>query len=154
MYKKEYQPLFEKGFQEIGLWQLDKIFLEPFNNKEQRKHLIDRFKAYINDFQFLGLDAEIWIDGSFTTLKPEPQDLDVVFLLNKNDVNALDEKKASVFEELFVKREHIKARYSLDVYFIDINDKEEKNKWILTYGYDSSNLNTKGIYKIKIKNHV
>lgn len=154
MYKKEYQPLFEKGFQEIGLWQLDSIFLEPFDNKEQRKHLIDRFMAYINDFQFLGLDAEIWIDGSFTTLKPEPQDLDVVFLLNKNDVNTLDEKKASVFEELFVKREHIKARYSLDVYYIDINDEEEKNKWILTYGCDSSNLNSKGIYKIKIKSHV
>lgn len=154
MYKKEYQPLFENGFQEIGLWQLDKIFLEPFNNKEQRKQLIDRFRAYIHDFQFLGLEAEVWIDGSFTTHKPEPQDLDVLFLLNANDVNALGEKKATVFEELLVKREHIKARYSLDVYFIDINDEEEKNKWILTYGFDSSNLNSKGIYKIKIKRNV
>lgn len=154
MYKKEYGPLFEKGFQEIGLWQLDVLFLEPFKGQEQRKYLIDRFVAFIHEFQFLGLEAEIWIDGSFTTHKPEPQDIDVLFLLNANDVNALNEKKASVFEELFVKREHIKARYSLDVYFIDINDEEEKNKWILTYGFDSSNLNSKGIYKIKILRNV
>lgn len=79
MYKKEYEPLLENGFKEIALWQLDSHFLEPFGENEHRKYLINRLNAFISEFLSLSIDAEIWIDGSFTTLKPEPQDIDVVF---------------------------------------------------------------------------
>jgi hypothetical protein len=150
MYKKEYKPLFEKGFQQIALWQLDSTFLEPFEDNEQRKYLIDRLKAFINEFQFLGLKAEIWIDGSFSTHKPEPQDIDVVFLLDQKAVAGLDSKKAQLFNDLFMKREEVRARYSLDVYFIDKDDEEDKQNWISTYGFDSRKMNSKGIYKIEL----
>lgn len=148
MYKKEYKPLFEKGFKQIALWQLDSTFLEPFEENEHRKYLIDRLNAFINEFQFLGLEAEIWIDGSFSTHKPEPQDIDVVFLLDQNAVSSLDSKKEDLFHELFMKREEVRVRYSLDVYFIDKDDDDEKQKWISTYGFDSRKMNSKGIYKI------
>lgn len=150
MYKKEYKPLFEEGFQQIALWQLDTVFLEPFEDNEQRKYLIDRLIVYIEEFQFLGLEAEIWIDGSFSTLKPEPQDIDVVFLLDQKAIANLDAKKEQLFSDLFMKREEIKARYSLDVYFIDKDDENEKQKWITTYGFDSRKINSKGIYKIQL----
>lgn len=148
MYKKEYKPLFERGFKQIALWQLDSTFLEPFEENEHRKYLINRLNAFINEFQFLGLEAEIWIDGSFSTHKPEPQDIDVVFLLDQNAVSSLDSKKEELFHELFMKREEVRVRYSLDVYFIDKDDDEDKQNWISTYGFDSRKMNSKGIYKI------
>lgn len=150
MYKKEYKPLFEKGFKQIALWQLDSTFLEPFEENEHRKYLIDRLNAFINEFQFLGLEAEIWIDGSFSTHKPEPQDIDVVFLLDQKAVASLDSKKEQLFQELFMKREEVRIRYSLDVYFIDKDDVEDKQKWISTYGFDSRKMNSKGIYKLEL----
>lgn len=150
MYKKEYKPLFEKGFKQIALWQLDSTFLEPFEENEHRKYLIDRLNAFINEFQFLGLEAEIWIDGSFSTHKPEPQDIDVVFLLDQKAVASLDSKKEKLFQELFMKREEVRVRYSLDVYFIDKDDMEDKQKWISTYGFDSRKMNSKGIYKLEL----
>ncbi len=150
MYKKEYKPLFEKGFKQIALWQLDSTFLEPFEENEHRKYLIDRLNAFINEFQFLGLEAEIWIDGSFSTHKPEPQDIDVVFLLDQKAVASLDSKKEQLFQELFMKREEVRVRYSLDVYFIDKDDVEDKQKWISTYGFDSRKMNSKGIYKLEL----
>lgn len=148
MYKKEYKPLFERGFKQIALWQLDSTFLEPFEENEHRKYLINRLNAFINEFQFLGLEAEIWIDGSFSTHKPEPQDIDVVFLLDQKAVSSLDSKKEELFHELFMKREEVRVRYSLDVYFIDRDDDEDKQNWISTYGFDSRKMNSKGIYKI------
>jgi hypothetical protein len=150
MYKKEYKPLFDKGFKQIALWQLDSTFLEPFEDNEHRKYLIDRLNAFINEFQFLGLEAEIWIDGSFSTHKPEPQDVDVVFLLDQKAVASLDSKKEQLFQELFMKREEVRVRYSLDVYFIDKDDVEDKQKWISTYGFDSRKMNSKGIYKLEL----
>jgi hypothetical protein len=154
MYKKEYDPLFEYGFKEIALWQIDSIFLEPFGENEQRKRLINRFNAYLNEFSYLGINAELWIDGSFSTIKPEPEDIDVVFLLDDNEVNNLKDRKLKLFEDLFLDREMVKARYSVDVYFIDRNDEIEKQKWITTYGFDSRKINSKGIYKIQLSKDV
>lgn len=154
MYKREYTPLLENGFKEIALWQLDNIFLEPFGENDQRKQLINRLNAYISEFLYLNLNAELWIDGSFTTHKPEPQDIDVVFLLDESEINGLDEKKQKLFKDLFINREIIKARYSVDVYFIDKNDESEKQNWITTYGFDTKKLNSKGIYKIQFTKDV
>nr|WP_315197530.1 hypothetical protein [uncultured Flavobacterium sp.] len=154
MYKREYEPLLENGFKEIALWQLDTIFLEPFGENDQRKQLINRLNAYLSEFSYLGLNAEVWIDGSFSTLKPEPEDIDVVFLLDENEINSLNDRKLKLFEELFLSREIVKARYSVDVYFIDRNDEIEKQKWITTYGFDSRKINSKGIYKIQLSKDV
>jgi hypothetical protein len=38
MYKKEYPPLFESGFREIQLWQLDALFLDGFSDNGHRKY--------------------------------------------------------------------------------------------------------------------
>ena len=154
MYKREYEPLIENGFKQIALWQLDTVFLEPFGENEHRKYLINRLSAYISEVLSLGLNTEIWIDGSFFTFKPDPQDVDVVFLFDENEIHDLNDRKKQLFEELFLKRELIKARYSVDVYFIDRNDENEKQKWITTYGFDSKKINSKGIYKIQLPKDV
>lgn len=154
MYKREYEPLIENGFKQIALWQLDTVFLEPFGENEHRKYLINRLSAYISEVLSLGLNTEVWIDGSFSTHKPDPQDVDVVFLFDENEIHDLNDRKKQLFEELFLKRELIKARYSVDVYFIDRNDENEKQKWITTYGFDSKKINSKGIYKIQLPKDV
>jgi len=154
MYKKEYPPLLSEGFKEIKIWQLDSVFLEPFGENQHRKYLIDRFKAFISEFEVLNLSAEIWIDGSFCTRKPEPKDIDVVFLIDRNEIDSLDERGKIIFESLLMQRDEVIVRYGIDVYFIDRNNETEKEKWIETYGFDAGHLNTKGIYQINILKNV
>nr|WP_262902743.1 hypothetical protein [Flavobacterium hibisci] len=108
----------------------------------------------MSEFFSLGLNAELWIDGSFSTHKPEPEDIDVVFLLDQNEIEHLNDRKQKLFEELFLNRENIKVRYLVDVYFIDRNDEIEKQKWITTYGFDTRKMNSKGIYKIQLSKDV
>lgn len=153
-YRMEHKPLLPDGFQEIGIWQLDAIFLEPFGENEHRKKLINRLRVYLNEFMAIGIDAEVWIDGSFATEKPEPEDIDIALVLDEKAVENLDERRAAIFQELLMERDRVKARYSCDVYFIPKDDNDEKNKWIETYGRDSRKLNTKGIFKLSLTSHV
>ena len=105
--KREYPAILSEGFQQIGIWELDKYFLIPFGNNEHRKKLIDRLQVYLNDFLALGIEAEVWIDGSFTTQKPEPEDIDMVFLLNRSDIDNLTGNKAVFFESLLLQRDEV-----------------------------------------------
>lgn len=154
MSKLEYSPILNEGFKEIKLWELDKYFLEPFSEKEQRTYLINRLQEFLNEFRVLGIEAEVWIDGSFTTSKPEPVDIDIALLLNQSDVDSLDEKKAMLFDRLVIQKPHVLARYSCDVYLVDKNNKEEIEEWIRTFGTDYNNINSKGIFKVILKPHV
>ncbi|MCP9755826.1 hypothetical protein EGI26_11730 [Lacihabitans sp. CCS-44] len=151
MAKKEYPPLIKKGFVEIGLWQFDALFLQPFKFNDHRKKLIDSFIVFLEEFKKLGLRAEIWIDGSFTTEKEEPDDIDLLFLLDINEVDNLTGNKAKLFKDLLISREKVKVRFGLDVYFINMYDSKEKAKWIETYGFDSGKLNEKGIFKLDVQ---
>jgi hypothetical protein len=149
--KREYPAILSEGFQQIGIWELDKYFLIPFGNNEHRKKLIDRLQVYLNDFLALGIEAEVWIDGSFTTQKPEPEDIDMVFLLNRSDIDNLTGNKAVFFESLLLQRDEVRSRYHVDVYYIDRDDPSEVKKWQNNFGYDARKLGTKGIFKIHLK---
>ncbi|MDZ4822761.1 MAG: hypothetical protein SH856_04835 [Flavobacteriales bacterium] len=149
--KREYPALLPDRFQEIGLWQLDKFFLEPFGNNEHRRQLINRLQVFMSEVQALGVGTEVWIDGSFTTEKPEPDDVDMVFLMNREDIDNLPEAKAAFFQSLFMQRDEVRSRYHLDVYFIDKDDRDEVEKWTENFGKDARKLNSKGIFKIQIK---
>lgn len=116
--------------------------------------MIERFKIYLNEFAAIDIDAEIWIDGSFATHKPEPQDIDIVFLFKKSDVDYLHGRKEIIFQSLIMDRDIVKAKYGLDVFFIDKDDPDEHEKWINTYGYDTQKINKKGIFKLILKTHV
>jgi hypothetical protein len=151
MNKRDYPPLLKEGFKKIAFWQMDELFLNPFIGNEHRKYLIDRFRVFLMEFHKLEIDAEIWIDGSFTTEKPEPKDIDVVFFLNPNDIVNLPESKQNVFSLLFIDRETVLARYGLDIYFADISSEEERLKWEETFSLDNSGLNKKGIFKLFFK---
>lgn len=154
MFKKEFPPILTSGFQEIALWQLDQVFLHPFGVNEHRKYLIDRLQYYIREFSSIGINCELWIDGSFTTEHPEPNDIDIVLLISKNDVDGLRDRKAELFEQLVINREDVRSRFSCVVYFIDKNDPQQIEEWTKTFGYDSRQINTKGIFKIIINTNV
>jgi hypothetical protein len=45
------------------------------------------------------LAAEVWIDGSYTTEKPEPGDIDVIFFIDGIHANALSNENKVILRE-------------------------------------------------------
>jgi hypothetical protein len=47
----------------------------------QRSSLCARLLAYLEELRRAGIDAEVLVDGSFVTAKPDPNDIDLIVVL-------------------------------------------------------------------------
>lgn len=153
--KIEYAPLLPGGFLDIGPWQFDQYFLEPFSEKDpaQRKRLIDQLLIYLEDLATLGIPFDVWIDGSFATKKPDPDDVDLVVWVREVDTDSLPPERLVRFRRLVIDREWVRAQYGVDVYMGKLDNPAERKKWQLEFGFDRAGLNPKGIFTLTI-NHV
>ncbi|AQG81837.1 DUF6932 family protein [Spirosoma montaniterrae] len=151
--KQIYPPLLAAGFQEIGPWQLDQQFLEPFGENERRLHLINRLRVYLNDLINLGIPLEIWLDGSFVTRKPEPDDVDMVVWVQASDIDQLPAAHKLKFRLLLMDRDRVRSLYDVDVYWAIPTSDHEREKWQCMFGFDQSPVpKPKGIFKLTL-NH-
>jgi len=53
-----------------------------FRTTDRRPTLYDKLQALVQEAWATGLVAEIIIDGSFVTAKPDPNDIDLILVLN------------------------------------------------------------------------
>jgi hypothetical protein len=134
---KEYESLYPAGFHEIELDKMNDIFVEPFEENERRKYLTDRFKDYLEKFSELNLKVEIWVDGSYSTYKPQPGDMDILIVFDTEEVNNLPVEKRPLLQELF-NRELSKLRYSIDVLLLPSNETNHRSYWRGWFGFSRS----------------
>lgn len=142
----EFEPLYPAGFHDITIDSLEDIFVVPFADNDRRKYLTERFRAFIEKFSELGLRAEIWLDGSYSTQKPEPVDMDILIVFDYNEVNQLPIGKKPLLQELF-NRELSKIRYSIDLLLLPSNDIDHRSYWRGWFGF-SRTEQPKGIPRL------
>ncbi|GFD78135.1 hypothetical protein KUL118_09970 [Tenacibaculum sp. KUL118] len=147
-YKMEYEPLFQAGFKDIQETELRKVFVEPFDESERREYLVTRFEALLDRFKETGISSEVWVDGSFSTKKPEPGDIDMIFFVDGQEANNLPEEKKRILEELN-DRNTSSIRYNCDVFIVPNHDLNMRSYWRGWFGF-SRNEKPKGIIRISI----
>lgn len=65
-------------------------FVERAPHREQRELIWQAFEMWCSAIERIVKVHQYWLDGGFVTHKPEaPQDLDVVFLCSREDLNAI-----------------------------------------------------------------
>ena len=119
-----------------------------FRSFDHREKLLKSFGYFLEEFKKLDISAEIWIDGSFATLAPDPSDIDVVFYFNPSDINALDAKRKELFERLFMTRKFIKNNYKVEVFYGLRGSELDYQQWQKTYGTCYDNITPKGIFRM------
>lgn len=144
----DYEPLYPAGFVDIRDTELEATFLEPFWDKSRRKYLLGRFSALIERFKETGLNAEVWIDGSFSTKKPDPGDVDTIFFVDDTEVNMLPVDKQEILVEIN-DRKSSQIRYSCDVFIVPNKDVDNRSYWRGWFGF-SRNEKPKGIIRMYI----
>lgn len=143
-----YEPLFQAGFKDIGIDELEDVFVNPFENNERRAYLLERFMALIDKFKETGISSEVWIDGSFATKKPEPGDIDMIFFVDGNEANGLDSEKQAILKELN-DRKISQIRYKCDVFIVPNQNANMRSYWRGWFGF-SRNEEPKGIVRLSI----
>lgn len=98
--------LLNAGIYDLSIEELELIFVKEQKEKVHRNRLFQQYLLYINDIKNrVGTILFQFINGSFTTLKDKPNDIDIVTFLDyrifrdaKEEVNYLAEKWDSIQE--------------------------------------------------------
>ena len=149
--KTSWTPISASGFHPLTLAELSAYFVEAFEARYQpgRRYMVGRLLAYLHDLAALGLGMEVWLDGSFTTRCPEPDDIDLVVLLTNQAVNNLTRAQQTRLSLLLNERERIRIRYSCDVYHIDTHNTERRQHWTTVFATNHDGT-PKGIFTLTI----
>lgn len=146
--KMEYEPLHSAGFKDINSSELRDVFVVPFDEPARREYLVNRFEALIERFKQTGISSEVWIDGSFSTKKPEPGDIDMIFFIDADEANALDADKKNILGELN-NRKLSQIRYKCDVFIVPNQDHNMRSYWRGWFGFNREEQ-PKGIFRLNI----
>lgn len=143
-----HKPLLAPGVHDVEENDLDNHFLSTFPTTTTRNALILGLKQYLQALRQVGLSFEVWIDGSFTTEKIDPSDVDLVVFGSMIEINSLPEARKQYLASL-VDRVNIKQALGCDVLFAVAEDQNSRSYWRGWYGYDRDEQ-PKGIARIRV----
>lgn len=144
----ELTPLLEPGLHDFAIEEIGNHFLLDFPTSKTRKTLIEGLKAFIAHLADVGAPIELWIDGSFTTKKTDPNDIDLVIFSPAEILNKLPDDKKALFHAL-TDRPSIKKNFGCDVLFCPAENSDMRSYWRGWYGFDR-NEQPKGIVRLMV----
>lgn len=146
------QPLLSSGFHNLTLSEVYDLAVGRFPKSERRLIIWNGFIKFLESIERWGIVGEIWLDGSFFTYKAEPTDIDVVILINRDSVLALDPFSRDQIKAWLCNRSFYKLNHHCDVYYFDSSDESSRKYWKDWYGLCTDRITPKGIPVIGI-NH-
>lgn len=157
MDKISYPPLFEPGFTDMDEIGLKHACVDFFPDSSRRKMLYCNFIQILQSIREFteqhGCFSEIWIDGSYTTHKPEPDDIDILLVCDWRSINSVPIKLRNELDKL-LDRNYIKHNYKIDVLSLMKNVDDPtynydywRSYWRGWFGFDRKE-NPKGLVRI------
>lgn len=142
-------PILDPGLHDFSLSDIGNHFLHDFPESMTRGPLIDGLNAYVAHLSEVGIPIELWIDGSFTTKKTDPNDIDLVIFSSASILNSLPLQKQELFQAL-MDRPSMKKNFGCDVLFCPAENQDMRSYWRGWYGYDRKER-PKGIARVVVQ---
>lgn len=146
-----YEPILDPGLHDFSENEIENQFLSDFGSSTTRQPLINGLKNFFEVLKNCGIRFEVWLDGSFTTTKENPGDIDLVVFAEPDDMNRLPDMHKGILQAIFGDRAGTKSRFGCDVLFAPADDVTARSYWRGWYGFDRDE-NPKGIAKICLTN--
>ena len=139
--------------------ELKEEFVIPYKNSTTRLEIINGHSNYIIDFyNTLKKDFIQWLDGSFTTTKTNPNDIDLINYIHfSEELN----KEFESLKDFLTPFGDPKSKYKVDGYLEVLYPQNDPryaltlnryHYWIETFGKDRQN-NPKAILQLEIQNN-
>jgi len=148
----EFNPLLAPGIHDFQLNEIPNRFVKIFPNSTRRQSLVDGFNDFVIMLSNVGIPFEVWIDGSFTTFKDDPNDIDLVIFASQSAVNSLTEESRAFLHAIVQpnNRPLLKDKYGCDVLFSIGDNEDHRSYWRGWYGFDR-NENPKGLARVWVR---
>lgn len=144
MSKPEHSTLLAPGFHRFSLDDLPQTFVVPFANSQRRPVLLAGLKKFLEELAALAIKGDLWFDGSFATEKVEPDDIDLVVVLDPASLERLTLEQQLKAQQLF-DNPTSKAKYNCDVYCVPSTDIVLVSYWRGWFGFKRDGRTPKGI---------
>ncbi len=113
---------------------LEKTFVAPGFATPLRRRLTEQLGLFVGKLVGLGVHGDIWIDGSYATRKPEPQDVDVVLVVSPVVLSAIAPEKLATLAHYMTRegRAYVRATWQVDFYIVKANSSEGEHweEWL------------------------
>ena len=139
------------GFHDMTLAEIEYFLVATFTQSITRRPIFDGYCRLRNTMHGVGLSGEQYLDGSYTTTKENPEDLDLVSVIPKN---LLDTCPTNIDNEISDAR-LTKTKYGCHSFLVpSVPDgdpeydfcTEAKNGWLEWFSRDRSG-NSKGLVR-------
>jgi len=144
-----YPSLLTPGIHDMDLQGAHELCCEQFASATTRRHIWSRFLVFLKLLMETRGEFEVWVDGSFTTQKPDPGDVDVVVFFDPVWLQGQPPPFTMAFERFAKAIKENQIRYSTDARFCPSNDMNMRSYWRGWYGFDREET-PKGIIRLTI----
>lgn len=126
-------------------------FASPLPEAAARLRMFSLLDQWVLRLRQLNVSATLWLDGSFVTRKPVPNDIDCVLW---NPRFASDVSEASKIEvKTMIDRVLVRAQYGIDLYIATpLPQKKMASEayWRGMFGFQRDGKSAKGFVELKI----
>lgn len=148
----EFTPLLTPGIHTCSEADLAAIAVTAYPSSVRRSLLFGGLQAWLAELRANGCTGRCWLDGSFLTEKQEPDDIDLVIILDGNlSVPVTPVVQAAIGRLL--DKALVRAQYGLDVYMVDARDPQAvvmTSYWRGWYGFCRDGITAKGIAEVLV----
>ena len=131
----EHAPLFPPGLHDIAEHELANHFISAFGASTTRPVLVAGLRSFLAALRRVGVEFEVWLDGSFCTEKLDPNDVDLVVFADEHELNKLDPPVQRYLAGL-IDRTTTRRQFGCDVLFAPAGDVTLRSYWRGWYGFD------------------
>ncbi len=134
-------------------------FVLNFPESETRKDIYDGWCGYVQKLLNLGIKGTQWADGSYLTNKTNPNDLDIVNLIDGYLINSLPQDIKNFLKNVMLQEKPAKKEYKCHPFLVPLFPKSKPdlynftidglNYWKRFFGTDRDG-NLKGIIEFEI----
>lgn len=158
-HKPEYPPLLPQGLHPKTIEELEKLCVLEFSDSQLRPEIMAGFKVLYERLVQLEVQGELWVDGSFLTHKPEPQDIDFIVLVSHADFFAASGARKEYFDWLIDNEDEPKRIFYCHTQLVLFAEEthpqydsleNDKAHWRRIYGFSVTTREPKGIAVIRL----
>jgi hypothetical protein len=83
--KPEFSPLLPEGLHFMSLADLKQLCVTEFPLSKRREQIVSSLESMLAELSGIAIKGQVWINGSFLTKKIDPNDVDLVVVLQEQD---------------------------------------------------------------------
>ncbi len=103
VWKDDFPPLLPEGFHPMSLADLRLLCVNRFSSSITRPSIMDGLEKVVYELNKSGLHLEVWVDGSFTTEKLNPDDSDIAIRVDGPEFDAASTAAKSLLGPRLIK---------------------------------------------------